>query len=228
MAGHACQTADAIHCLLHVGHPDAAFAMSRTLQEIKFNMLAIDADQSDETAERFREWSFGTMFRKERALRELGHPEMDETEYQKAEATYQSMCRKYGAGFKSNDGWVGKSVFDRAKSVDLDVEYRKFYTVASSFIHTDAQALLLPIGRSEPNKGGILTGPSGIGLDVEAVHTAMSLIYIVVNIPNMLNVEDDEQTVAAFNSLYDSMERMLSAFESIDPQNLGLRFPSEI
>ena len=66
------------------------------------------------------------------------------------------------------------------------------------------------------------------GLDVAAVHTAMSLIYIVVNIPNMLNVEDDEQTVAAFNSLYDSMERMLSAFESIDPQNLRLRFPSEI
>lgn len=55
MAGRACQIADAVSCLLHAGHPDAAFAQSRMLLEIEFNMMAIHNDTSSDVAEKFRE-----------------------------------------------------------------------------------------------------------------------------------------------------------------------------
>ena len=194
MASRACQIADAISCLLHAGHPDVAFAQSRMLLEIEFNMMAIYNDSSNEVAAKFREWGFGKMFRDLTNLRKLGLHEMDESEYQEMETEYQILRDKHGPSFYRDDGWVGKNVFERAKNANQEVDYRKFYTTASSFVHTDSRALFSPIGLSERNSGGILVGPSGIGLDLAAMRTAVSLVHIMIELPNMLKVEENEQT----------------------------------
>ena len=220
MAGRACQIADAISCLLNAGHPDAAFAMSRTIQEIKYNMMVIHKDTGQDTAEKYREWSLGKMFRSVRALHDLGIQELSDSDYEEMELAYQAACNKYGDDFKRDDGWIGKNVFERAKSVDQETDYRKFYSAASSFVHTDARALLLPIGLSDRNKGRILAGPSGIGLDLAATQTAMSLVHIALCLPEMLEFEEDVQTGAELNALWNSMEQMISAVESMDPRNL--------
>lgn len=220
MAARACQTADAINCLLNSGHPDAAFALSRIIQEIKYNMMVIHKDTSPDTAEKYREWSLGKMFRSVRALHDLGIRELSDSEYEEMELAYQSACNKYGDDFKRDDGWIGKNVFERAKSVDQESDYRKFYSAASSFVHTDARSLLLPIGLSDRNKGRILVGPSGIGFDLAATQTAMSLIHIAMYLPEMLEFEEDVQTAAAIDALRDSMGQMISTIELIDPKNL--------
>ena len=227
MAGRACQTTDAINCLLHAGHPDAAFAQSRMLQEIEFNMMAIHNDASSDVAVKYREWGFGKYFRDVTSLRKLGIHEMDESEYKKMEAEYQEMCNKHGPSFRQNDGWIGTNVFERAKNVNQEVDYRKFYTAASSFVHTDSRALFLPMGLSERNRGGILVGPSGIGLDLAAMRSAVSLVHIMIQLPDMLEVEEDEQTGAAFEVIVNSTEGMVRAVEAMDHRNLRATLPSQ-
>lgn len=225
MAGRACQIADAISCLLRAGHADAAFAQSRMLLEIQFNMTAIHNDSSREVAEKFREWGFGKMFRDLKNLHQLGLHEMDEAEYRKMETEYQTLLDKHGPSFNRDDGWVGRNVFERAKNANREVDYRKFYTAASSFIHTDSRALFSPIGLSERNSGGILVGPSGIGLDLPAMRTAVSLADIMIQLPDMLQVEEDEQTSAAFEIIVTSTDAMMQAIEAMDPRNLLAPLP---
>ena len=227
MAGRTCQIADAISCLLHAGHPDVAFAQSRMLLEIQFNMTAIHNDSSSEVAEKFREWGFGKMFRDLKNLHQLGLHEMDESEYRKMETEYQTLRDKYGSNFNRDDGWVGRNVFERAKNANQEVDYRKFYTAASSFVHTDSRALFSPIGLSERNSGGILVGPSGIGLDLAAMRTAVSLAQIMIELPEMLRVEEDEQTSAAFEIIVNSTDAMMQAIEAMDPRNLRATLPPQ-
>ena len=227
MAGRACQIADAVSCLLHAGHPDVAFAQSRMLLEIEFNMMAIHNDTSSDVAEKFREWGFGKMFRDIKNLNQLGLHEMDESEYKKMATEYQALRDKHGRSFMQDKGWIGKDVFQRAKGINQEVDYRKFYAAASSFVHTDARALFSPIGLSQRNKGGILVGPSGIGLDLAAMRTAMSLVHIMIQLPNMLEVEEDEQTSAAFEIIVKSTDAMMLAVESVDPKNLRATLPTQ-
>ena len=225
MAGRSCQTADAISYLLHAGHPDAAFAQSRMLQEIEFNMIAIHHDASSDVAVKYKEWGFGKYFKDVTNLRKLGIHEMDESEYKKMEAEYQEMCNKHGPSFRQSDGWIGRNVFERAKNVNQEVDYRKFYAAASSFVHTDSRALFFPIGLSERNRGGILVGPSGIGLDLAGMRGALSLVHIMIQLPDMLEVEEDEQTSAAFEVIANSMEGIVRAVEAMDPKNLRAALP---
>lgn len=220
MAGRACQIADATNCLLHDGHPDAAFAQSRTLLEIEFNMMAIHYDTASDIAQRFKEWGLGKTFRSVKNLRQLGIHEMAESDYQIMEAEHQTKSAKYGASFRRDNGWVGRDVFERAKKANQEADYRKFYTAASSFVHTDSTALFSPIGLSEANSGRILVGPSGIGLDLAAMRTAVSLIHIIIELPNMLEVEEDEQTSAAFETIVKSTNAMMHAIEIMGPRNL--------
>lgn len=227
MAGRSCQTADAISCLLHAGHPDAAFAQSRMLQEIEFNMMAIYNDASSDVAVKYREWGFGEYFRDVTNLRELGIHEVDESQYKEMEAEYQAMCNKHGPSFKKRDGWIGRNVFERAKKVNQEVNYRKFYAAASSFVHTDARALFLPIGLSERNRGGILVGPSGIGLDLAATRGAVSLIHIMIQLPAYREVEEDEQTSTAFEVIVNSMDGMVQAVEAMNRSNLHATLPAQ-
>ena len=227
MAGRACQIADAISCLLHSGHPDVAFAQSRMLLEIEFNMMVIHNDTGSDVAEKFREWGFGKMFRDVTNLRQLGIHEMDESEYRKMETEYQVLQDKHGQSFRQDKGWIGRDVFQRAKGVDQEVDYRKFYTTASSFVHTDARALFSPIGISQRIKGGILVGPSGIGLDLAAMRTAVSLVHIMMRLPDMLEVEEDEHTSAAFEIIVKSTDGMMRAVEEMDPRNLHATLPPQ-
>ena len=227
MAGRACQIADATSCLLRAGHPDAAFAQSRMLLEVEFNMMAIHYDTSSDVAQKFREWGFGKIFKDVRNLRQLGMHEMDEAEYQKMEAEYQTLRDKHGANFTQDKGWIERDVFQRAKSVNQETDYRKFYTTASSFVHTDARALFSPIGLSQRNSGGILVGPSGIGLDLAAMRTAISLVHIMIELPDMLKVDEDEQTSAAFEMIVKSTDAMMKAVEAMDPKNLHAVLPGK-
>lgn len=227
MAGRACQIADAIGYLLRAGHPDAAFAQTRMLQEIEFNMMAIHDDASSDVGERFREWGFGKMFRNVTNLRQIGIHEVDESEYPKMASEYEVLRNKHGQSFRQDDGWIGRNVFERAKSVNQETDYRKFYTVASSFIHTDSRALLLPIGLSERNSGGILVGPSGVGLDLPAMRTVVSLVHIMIQLPEMLQVNEDEQTNAAFEIIVKSTDGMMQAVEAMDRRNLHATLPAQ-
>ena len=187
-------------------------------------MMAIHNDASSDVAVKYREWGFGKCFRDVTSLRKLGIHEMDESEYKKMEAEYQEMCKKHGPSFRQNDGWIGTNVFERAKNVNQEVDYRKFYTAASSFVHTDSRALFLPIGLSQRNRGGILVGPSGIGLDLATMRTAVSLVHIMIQLPDMLEVEEDEQTSAAFEVIVNSTEGMIRAVEAMDHQESSRDF----
>jgi len=227
MAGRACQIADAIGCLLRAGHPDAAFAQSRMLQEIEFNMMAIHSDASSGVVKKFREWGFGKMFRNVTNLRQLGIPEVDESEFQKMESAYQVLRNKHGQSFTRDDGWIGRNVFERAKGVNQETDYRKFYTAASSFVHTDSRSLLSPIGLSERNSGGILVGPSGVGLDLPAMRTVVSLVHIMIQLPEILQVNEDEQTNAALEVIVKSTDGMMQAVEAMDPKNLYATLPAQ-
>ena len=220
LAARACQTADAIASLLREGHPDAAFALSRVLQETMINTLAIHNDERDDIAERFRKWSFGSIFRTQRQLTQLGVREADDAEYSQMEDVYQLMIEQYGDDFKRNDGWIGNNLAERAKSIGLETEYRKFYGAASAFVHVDAYSLMAPIGKSERSQDNVLLGPSGIGLDLPAIHTALSLVGLLIEMPDALEVSDLIDTEDILYQAMMTTEQMMDAIQGMNPQNL--------
>ena len=220
LAARACQTADAIANLLREGHPDAAFALSRVLQETMINALAIHHDERDDIAERFRKWSFGSIFRTQRQLARLSAPEVDDAEYSQMEDAYQSMIEHYGDDFKRNDGWVGNNLAERASSIGLEAEYRKFYGAASAFVHVNAYSLMATIGKSERSQQNVLLGPSGIGLDLPAMHTAISLIRLLTEMPDALEVGESMDVEEMLYQALMATEQMMAAIQRMNPQNL--------
>ena len=220
LAARACQTADAIASLLREGHPDAAFALSRVLQETMINALSIHHDERDDLAERFRKWSFGSIFRIQRQLVQLGVPEVSDAEYRQMEDAYQLMLKEYGDDFKHNDGWIGNNLADRAKSIGLEEEYRKFYGAASAFVHVNAYSLMAPIGKSERSQDNVLLGPSGIGLDLPAIHTALSLVGLLMAMPKALEIRESTDTEEMLYQAMMAIEQMMEAIQSTNPQNL--------
>ena len=218
MACRGCQLSDAILILLREGHADTAFGVWRTLQEIQMNSSVIAQDNSGMTARRFNDWGIGVVFRRERLLRESNSGEMDEDDYKSITQTYARMIDQYGQDYKQDSGWSSVGMSARAKKIGKVVDYSKYYKAASSYVHADIVSHKLRIGISEANKDKYLFGPSGIGLDLPALMTALSLPQIAHSFMfgTRFATEGDEKRIARSLKMTTALFR---AIDSIDSRN---------
>ena len=198
MACRGSQLSDAILILLREGHADTALGVWRTLQEIQINSAVISQDNSGVTAQRFNDWGAGVIFRRERSLRKSNSGEMPEDEYESIAKVYKEMIEHYGQEYKHDSGWASASMFSRAKDVGKQLDYSKYYKAASSYVHADIVSHKSRIGISETNKDKYLFGPSGIGLDLPALLTALSLPQIAHSFVfgTRFATEEDEKRIA--------------------------------
>ena len=212
LSAKGCQLADAISVLLHEGHPDTAFSVWRTLQEIDVNSSIIASDKTGDIAMRFNDWGIGKVFRRERSLRELKSNELDDADYASLEQAYNERLNKYGDGYKKDMGWDTRNIFDRAKGAGKETDYRKYYSIASSYVHADILSQKLQIGISERNKHGYLVGPSGIGLDLPAMLTAHTLPQITLHFMTgtKFSTNKDEERIGQV------LKKIILLFEEID------------
>ncbi len=210
MSVKSCQLADAIVCLLYNGHADTAFGVWRTMQEIEFNLKILSQDNNDHTAQRFNDWGISKLYRRERLLRDLGAAEMDDADYQSLEETYNENLKFYGSSYKKDSGWYLSGIFDIAKNVGMELEYRKLYSMASSYVHADAISY-----KSQRNNDKYLVGPNGIGLDLPAALTAVTLNSIVYSFALCTRLEagnDDERIAVSFEFAV----RLFQAIDELD------------
>ena len=184
-------------------------------------------DTQPDVAERFRAWAFRQMFRRERALRSLNAGELSKEDWENAKSQYEAFAQRFGDDWKRDDGWIGVNVFQRAQNAGAELDYRKYYSAASSFTHTDGIALYLPIGLSESNQGRILHGPSGIGLDVAVVVAALSVGQIAADRPHA-SMADHNETYANLHSIIkEEMTGLLRSLASVDSRNLVTQISPE-
>lgn len=182
----ALQISNEILTLLKSGYADGANARWRSLHEIAVITFFL-FDNNNEVSKRYLEHAAIKIFKEASDYRDvykkLGHPPLEEEEFNKIKEEKERLCKKYGKEFKDDYGWIPSSIIrDRnfkslEKEVRLD-KLRPYYHLSSSSVHGGAKGFhRLGIMDGYQDKV-FLVGPSNYGLADPLQNTAISLSHV--------------------------------------------------
>jgi hypothetical protein len=165
----ACATASEVHALLRTGHPEAAYARWRTLQELAV-ASGIVAQGGQHLAERYLLHEVVEQAADARAYQRhasaLGYEELGEDELKRHEQARRAVVQRFGIGFERPYGWASSlfepphvPTFAELEEQANLARMRPWYRRASHGVHAGAKGGALVIHRRGPYRT-LLTGPT--------------------------------------------------------------------
>ena len=188
----AIQISREILVLLKNGFADGAQARWRTLHEISVvcNFLLREGNEAALMyLEHMNVDSYKSALQYQKYAAELGYKPIPESEIESLKMDHDSLISKHGKEFAKDYGWAAKFLNGRsANFAEIEISngqdrYRPFVRFASGNVHAGSKAAFHRLGLG--NLDGYLYGPSNVGLDEAAKHTAISIAQIASCIMNI-------------------------------------------
>ena len=185
----ACQTSSEVLSLLRSGYADGAHARWRSLHEIVV-VCAFIMKHGAETAKRYLLHDIIDRYKLARRLNEfaelLNEPPIPSAEFEALKTQRDELVDRFGSSFNEDYGWAAHalnkdrpSIADIEERVQLD-HWRPHYRIASDNVHPSAHGTYYRLGLGQYPAGGLLAGPSNMGLADPGHATAVSLLQATV------------------------------------------------
>lgn len=186
LQARSCQIATEIHIIIANGFADGAMARWRSLYEIAV-LSEFLLDKPEELIQKYLDYIFvenyyeAVEYRKNHDL--LGYPPLEAEDFAIKEHNFNMQIEKYGSDFAKPYGWAkeylpkGKCNFSGMEDGVSFKEFRSFYKLANTYVHSSSKGFLYKLGLYDSEEV-MLAGPSNYGFTDPAQLTALFLHII--------------------------------------------------